>query len=111
MRNFNEKVIITRRTEGATNPSGEPVESWPEVSGESNRSVNISPLSLGAQAALRRAEPGTVKMSSHLVLCQRDTDIKVDDRLEDTAGNSYVVQSVEPYKQHFRIRCSITGIV
>ncbi len=111
MRMFNMKMAITRRTEGATNPSGEPAESWPGVTGESNRSMNISPLPIGAQAALRTAEPGTVKMSSHLVLCQRDTDIKVDDRLEDTDGNSYVVQSVEVHKQHFRIRCSITGIV
>lgn len=104
------KMIITRRTEGALNPSGEPAETWPGVSGESNRSVNISPMPVGAQAALRTAEPGVVKMSSHLVLCQRDTDIQVDDRLEDTDGNSYVVQSVEPHKQHFRIRCSITAI-
>ncbi len=110
MRNFNMKMVVYRRSEGATNPSGEPVESWPAVSGESSRSVNISPLSVSAQAAMRTAEPGLIKMSSHLVLCQRDADIQVDDRLEDTSGNSYVVQSVEPHRQHLKIKCSVTGI-
>jgi len=111
MRNFNMKMAIYRRTAGTTNPSGEPAETWPVVSGESSRSVNISVLSVGAQAALRTAEPGIVKMTSHLILCQRDADIKVDDRIVDTGGNTYVVQSVEAHQQHFRCRCSITGIV
>lgn len=108
MRNFNKKVAIHRRTEGTLNPSGEPGETWEEVTGESNRSVNISPLSVGAQAALRRAEPGMVKMSSHLVLCQRDTDIKVDDRLLESDNGYYVVQSKEEHGQHLRLRASIT---
>ncbi len=110
MQSFNKKVAIYRRTEGASSPSGEPLESWPVVTGESSRSVNLSALSTSAQAALRTAEPGTVKMSSHQVLCQRDTDIQVDDRLVDSDGNEYVVQSREKHPQHFRIRAAITEI-
>jgi hypothetical protein len=110
MRNFNKKVAIYRRTAGALNPAGEPTETWPAVSGESSRSINISPLSVGAQAALRKAEPGIVKMSSHLVICQRDADVAVDDRMVDSDGNEYVVQSVEPYTSHYRIRVAITAI-
>lgn len=110
MQNFNLKVAIYRRTEGVSSPAGEPVESWPLVTGESSRSVNLSYLTVGAQAALRTAEPGTVKMSSHLVLCQRDADVEVDDRLVDGDGNEYVVQSKEKHSQHLRLRVSLTAI-
>lgn len=110
MRKFNKKVAIYRRTEGALSPSGEPLEAWPVVTGESNRSVNLSDLSVGARAALRTAEPGTVKASSHQVLCQRDTDVAVDDRLVDSDGNEYVVQGREKHPQHWRLRVSITEV-
>lgn len=57
-----------------------------------------------------KAEPGIVKMTSHQVLCQRDADVAVDDRMVDSDGNEYVVQSVEPYSSHYRIRVAITAI-
>lgn len=110
MQRFNKKVAIYRRTEGAPNAAGEPKETWPLVTGESSRSVHLSPLSVGAQAALRTAEPGTVKMSSHLVLCQGDADVEVDDHLLDPDGNYYVVQSKEKHSRHFRIFVSLTAI-
>jgi hypothetical protein len=110
MQHFNKKVAIHRRTAGVLSPSGEPLETWPEVSGEGNRSINIEPLSVGAQAALRRADPGLVKMSSHQVFCQRDTDIAVDDFLLDADSNYYIVQSVEAYPTHYKILVAITGM-
>lgn len=110
MQHFNMKVAINRRTEGATNTLGEPAETWPEVSGESSRAINLEPLSVGAQAALRHAEPGLVKMSSHQGFCQRDTDIQVGDRLTDADSNEYVIQSLQAFPRHFKFLAAITAI-
>ncbi len=106
---FNMKIAIYRRTLGAANPAGEQVETWPAVSGETSRSVNLSILSMGARATLNRAEPGTVKASTHQILCPKDTDVEVDDVIVDTDSNEYTVQSKEPFTRHYRIRCAMTG--
>lgn len=100
---FTQRVNVKRLVHGTLNAAGEASESWRTV--EMNIKADIQP----SKGDLRQLIAGKAELSTHKIFLAAGTDIKPNDRIEDSAGNLFVVQSVEDYGSHIEASLNIEG--
>ena len=110
MRGRKTKVSVLERVEGERNPAGEAGESWEGAEGGGAIDVVMRPLTVAKMAALNQADPGQVFTNSLLIIFRPGFDIDVDDRLEDSKDNQYVIQHVAKYHSHTEAIAGITNL-
>ena len=105
---FGTKTVVTikRRVEGDRNVAGEANETWANVAGSVNISVNIQPVNMQERAKIQDA--GLIQGQIVRIYLEPGTNIKEDDRVYDST-NYFVVNSLEPWSSHIEATCSITA--
>jgi len=87
-----EYVLIERKSLGAPDDFGNRDVTWITVS--SNTRADITPVTMMSGQQLRLFEIGLVKLSSHHMIVEPGTDIKVRDRVTDAEDNVWNVNEV-----------------